>query len=110
MTIAAPNFAIRSGNSVVRLYCKSCGAVIADIVRNRFRHLNNYTELTIRFEDGSFHIVNGCADCLTMDTPVELLHELYQADMAFDPGSYRPRDMQRTVQGVERVMHLDELR
>lgn len=92
-----PKFAIYGPNGEVNaLYCKCCGEQIASTQprphgplgdhRPRFSRHNNYTEIKILLENlstriPSYHITNGCRDCLQPNMDADRLQELYLADM-----------------------------
>lgn len=98
--------------SVEEIFCKVCGSPIAgmrarsagrrltrdrqwvELVEIRFRRLSNYTDLKIQFEDGSYHVTNGCKNCLSENLTIEQMTELHVADMLLEdwPG----RDLQIT--------------
>lgn len=88
--------------AIKELFCKVCGTAIAgvqEMVRGRrqtrhglwiedhvhvWRRFPNYAELKMEFEDGSFHVTNGCNQCLTEGLTAEQLHELMHADMELE--------------------------
>jgi len=49
---------------ITKIYCKICGAVIAEKLGGEFRYRSNYAEAKFRFEDGSMHVTNLCKRCL----------------------------------------------
>lgn len=81
------------------LYCKVCGEAIARL-GERFvdtspgpagKIIEKYTESFVRgpnyieakmvFNDGSGHITHGCTKCLSEDTDLETLRDMYVADL-----------------------------
>lgn len=110
MALKRPNYALMdSRGRISALFCKGCGCVIGSMQGGRFVRREVYAETTILFEDGSRHVVNGCYTCLkTRDTP-KSLQELYAADIAFDPASFRALDIARVAVGREAVSSLVEI-
>jgi hypothetical protein len=100
MTLARPNYmCYHSNNEVKEIFCKLCGAQIAGerrVLLNtrkdkntgkiieeysvKFQRLPTYAELKMQFEDGSYHVTNGCSSCMQMHLHPEVLQELYDAD------------------------------
>lgn len=77
---------------VKALFCKICGVNIADTIPRPGPHVNSvpvmrfsrnalYAEIKFDFDDGSFHVTNGCKDCLKMNLTPAVLQQLYDADM-----------------------------
>lgn len=84
---------------ILELFCKICGSAIAgkrtQVTGRRrtmtgewiedhlqtFVRFNNYGEIKIEFEDGSFHVTNGCSQCLNINLAPDVLFELHNADM-----------------------------
>jgi len=123
-----PNYISYSpgGHSIAEMRCKGCGIPIAQVrdietrtiteshraldrpktIRQEvriFKRLENYTELKIEFENGTFHVTNGCAGCLIEDISVEKLRELLIADVEMSPEGFRQRDIDRVVKGVAQI-------
>lgn len=78
--------------SVLALDCKICGTRIASTYLRpgpfpasvpipKFSRNNLYAEIKFEFDDGSYHVTNGCKNCLGKDMSPELLQELFNADM-----------------------------
>lgn len=102
-TVLRPNYVIYDDVGAIKeLFCKVCGSAIAGVqesvrgmrqtrqglwVEERvlaWRRFPNYAELKMEFEDGSFHVTNGCRNCLTEALTNEQLHELMHADMSME--------------------------
>lgn len=77
---------------VLALDCKLCGTRIAStqlrpgplpnsVPKPKFSRNNMYAEIKFQFDDGSYHVTNGCKNCLSKDMPPEVLQELFEADM-----------------------------
>jgi hypothetical protein len=92
---------------IEELFCKVCGSAIGGMtsqVKGRrfesatktwieehvleFRRFHNYAELKMQFEDGSYHVTNGCRTCLSATLIPEQLHELHIADMEVEDMIY----------------------
>lgn len=106
--VLRPNYVIFGpGNRIEELFCKVCGSAIAGMqstIKGRrldpatkqwieehvleFRRFHNYAELKMQFEDGSYHVTNGCKTCLSGTLPIEKLHELHIADMLIEDMIY----------------------
>lgn len=78
---------------VLTLYCKVCGTKIASTIPRpgpfpgsvpvlKFTRSNMYAEIKMECDDGSFHVTNGCKNCLSMQLRPSMLREMYKADMA----------------------------
>lgn len=89
------DFVVYDDRRMVReLYCKVCGEQIAGMVPRpkgpgpeigvlveKFTRFPNFADAKFHFNDGSFHVTNGCQNCLRLGlTPAEML-ELYRCDM-----------------------------
>lgn len=77
---------------VLAVACKICGTQIANTQEKpgpfpdsapvkRFMRSNLYAEIKFEFDDGSYHVTNGCKNCLSKDMSPELLEQLFLADM-----------------------------
>lgn len=100
MFVQRPSYIIltRTGG-LQEIFCKACGTSIGGVqetikgrrregdgrwVEDRtsgFRRFSNYVEIKMQFEDGSFHVTNGCRNCLNDKLTPEQLQELHHADM-----------------------------
>jgi hypothetical protein len=112
----------RKDGKVHSIQCKMCGATIADtvertigfevnrrgerirVVNRQLTYLPNYREIKIEFDDGSSHVTNGCANCLSEKLHPSILDEMHHADrtLASDEG-YRKSDKERLAVGVVAV-------
>ena len=85
--------------AIDRLFCKMCGEPIAGTVEAprgsgamasrlvmRFRRFPNYIEAKFLFDDGHFHVTNGCKNCITMGLTPTQMEELHAADLGLMPG------------------------
>lgn len=82
--LARPNFIERSsGGGITGIYCKLCGMQIAHPFNNRIVYSQQYMEIKLQFEDGSFHVTNLCKVCAADigDHP-DKMEALYEADIA----------------------------
>lgn len=69
-------------NQAIRVYCKVCGATIADTVRGHFHRFKNYAEMKMRFSNGSYHVTSGCNKCISLAIKDEDLRlAMHQADI-----------------------------
>lgn len=75
---------------VLALDCKICGARIASTQLRpnpgaghtmKFTRSNLYAEIKFELDDGSYHVTNGCKNCLGMGLTPDVLQELFDADM-----------------------------
>ena len=115
--VKAANFArLGPGGELQTLLCKLCGTVIGEkqlrtvgfrtapngqkierIVESFVRnHL--YMEIKIAYDDGSFHVTNGCKKCLNGSLIVDILDDITFTDQK-DLGLNLPR---RAVEVVEK--------
>lgn len=90
-----PSYVIYGAHGVVdTLFCKICGDKIAGTVLRvkgsgpdinvrvpRFTRFSNYAEIKFTINDGSYHVTNGCRNCLGSGLTPATLQELYLADM-----------------------------
>ncbi len=85
--------------TIDRIFCKVCGEAIAGHIETprgsgnmaektaiRWRRFPNYVEAKFLFDDGHFHITNGCSKCITMDLTPKQMEELHSADLGLMPG------------------------
>jgi hypothetical protein len=82
--LAKPRYIDKDANGAIRhIYCKVCGTVIATYEGPRaVRYNKNYTEIKIKFDDGSFHVTNLGSECLrNVRADKNLLLQVYLADM-----------------------------
>lgn len=105
--------------SLNRVYCKMCGVEIAGLVERpkgsgpknsimvtKFIRFPNYAEIKMEFDDGSFHVTNGCNVCLHEELSANDLLDLYLADCADQKtpvGSRKPIrvvEFDTTAQGI----------
>lgn len=111
--VQRPNYVGSSpGRPIEELFCKICGSAIAGMqsrIKGRrldaatkqwieehvleYKTFHNYAELKILFEDGSYHVTNGCKTCLSGDIPVEKLHELHTADLLHESQDYPGKEL-----------------
>lgn len=111
MELRRPKFAeFDKAGRLVALFCRVCGSCIGATVGGQFRHRANYTEVTIRFSDGSRHVANGCLECMSAEMEAEELQGIYEADIALQPNDYTPRDRLRKVAALEGVASLSDIR
>jgi hypothetical protein len=113
--VVCPKFVRReeSSGEMISLSCKLCGSVIAEkleqtlrfetdrmgnkikVVAREFVRYPIYTEMRILFDDGSDHVTHGCANCMTVTLPTEVLDELHRADQEDSPDGYTEREKAR---------------
>lgn len=90
---------------ILTIKCKVCGGIVASTqlrptspvsgsaLKHKFTRHNNYTEIKMELDDGSFHVTNGCGDCLKARMDPDILYELWSADMqemGIEEGTARP--------------------
>lgn len=81
--LAKRKFAEYMPNGAIKwLYCKVCGAQIGRYEQDRKGFVRNsmYAEVKIQFDDGSYHVTNGCKNCIKMSLAPDTLQEMYEAD------------------------------
>lgn len=104
------------------ILCKICGTSIAGMseelvsrgqdrhgqtlitMQRRFIRHHNYAEVKIQFTNNSFHVTNGCRDCLSESLTPDQLQELYWADVLREPMSFTDNDKKRIAQRVAALM------
>jgi hypothetical protein len=104
------------------IVCKVCGTVIAGMseevvkrgqnrngetvvtMQRRFLRHHNYSEIKIQFTNNSFHVTNGCRNCLSESLTPDQLQELYWADVLRDPQSFTDNDRKRVAARVAALM------
>lgn len=120
--VKRPEFIVyNEDGSIKELYCKLCGSAIAgerEMSRGlkhakdgrqyeqlvmRFARFSNYVEAKMQFEDGSFHVTNGCTNCLTPNMGPDDMKRLHEADIAAMPEGFTVRDMHRTPKRIVKV-------
>jgi hypothetical protein len=121
--VVCPQFVRRVEGSaeMQSLSCKLCGSVIAEklerplgyevdrqgnktkVVTREFVRYPIYTEMRILFDNGSDHVTHGCANCMTVTLPPEVLDELHRADQEESPDGYTELEKQRYPIGVVHV-------
>ena len=101
--ISRPDYSHYNHGKLTVLYCKVCGEVIARLgerfvdstpgpagrvierYSESFVRGPNYIEAKIAFEAENksifAHVTHGCTKCLSEDTPLDLLKEMYLTDM-----------------------------
>ena len=89
--LARPNYITYTDTGAINnIFCKQCGTPIAGFVSVpvtpttrgiRWRRFPNYAEIKMEFDDGHFHVTNGCKACLSLGLSPGVLHELHNADM-----------------------------
>lgn len=67
------------------LFCKLCGKKIGFRDRRGFHRTDDYAEVKIRFDDGSYHVTNGCKRCLKMGMSLDAVQRMYEGDCQDDP-------------------------
>jgi len=67
------------GTTPVGRYQDSLGRIIEKHVE-AFTRNDFYTELKIAYEDGSFHITNGCKNCLHQSLTIDQLAQITEVD------------------------------
>lgn len=102
MSLSRPVFTIyRSDGEVDQLFCKVCGSMIGRYEEGfGLKRLPLYAELKMRFTDGSYHVTNGCIDCLSRIKTPEQMHELHQADLEESRTIFFERDIKRVPDEV----------
>ena len=88
-----PEFVQMGDGQIQKLFCKMCGTQIAGMVASprgsgpltgqfveRFKRFPNYAEAKFKASDGSFHVTNGCKNCLTKPLSAGEMQALYSAD------------------------------
>ena len=98
---------------LLSLQCRRCGDIIADtvdrpvgyevnrrgerlkIVRRQLTRGPNYAEIKILFDDGSYHVANGCKRCFKIDLLPAVLDEIHEADWVESPEAYIGRQRKR---------------
>jgi hypothetical protein len=109
-------------NQLEEIMCKACGTSIGSIseevvnrgqdrngttvvtVRARFIRHHNYAEIKIKFTNNSFHVTNGCSNCLSESLLPHQLQELYWADVLREPASFTDNDRKRVAERVAALM------
>lgn len=89
--LARPNYITYTDTGAIdNIFCKQCGAPIAGFVSVpvttktrgiRWRRFPNYAEIKMQFDDGHYHVTNGCKACLNLGLPANTLWDMYAADM-----------------------------
>jgi len=110
-----PHYATFEDGAVIELRCKVCGVPIAhtqqlpittrsdnedkkktiEVHTTRFVRLPTYTELKMQFENGSYHVTNGCNKCLVDTLTPTQLQELLMADVEMAKDGFHVRDVSR---------------
>jgi len=97
-----------------KMFCKMCGVQIAGQVPIpiesgfnprmawKWQRFGNYAEAKIQFDDGHYHVTNGCQTCINMALTSEELEELHSADMGLMPEADATPDAT-----AEKVVSLD---
>ena len=104
------------------ILCKVCGTSIAGMseevvsrgqdrngqtiitMQRRFLRHHNYAEIKIKFTNGSFHVTNGCSNCLSESLLPEQLQELFWVDVMREPASFTDSDRKRIAERVSALM------
>lgn len=91
---------------IAELFCKVCGTRIAGYVERlvdirqepngvrvevkslRFTRTEEYVEAKFEFWDGSFHVTNGCRNCVHTKLTSDQMYEIHIADLLNDGGSH----------------------
>lgn len=88
---------------VTAIFCKVCGQRTASMRGNDLIRNPIYQEAKILCDDGSYHVTNGCVNCLTMNTSPAVLDEILDADQEMSPEGYTLHDAQRSAMFVVAV-------
>jgi hypothetical protein len=78
-----PNYIQRNrSGGVRRVFCKVCAYVIAEQRGRMFWRSRLYSEMKIKFADGTAHVTNLCKECTSVARrDPELLMKIYEADI-----------------------------
>ncbi len=82
--ISRPEYIERNDQGkIANIYCKACGVPIAVSRSAHMKRLVNYTEVRMRFADGTQHVTNMCRACVPKIRRSEsVMMEIYYADIA----------------------------
>lgn len=100
MTLARSDYVqFAADGTIDKIFCKMCGVVIASVEAipigsgpragkfvMHFQRHPNYVDAKFVFDDGHFHVTNGCKNCINMSLTSEQLEELHTADLGLMPG------------------------
>lgn len=78
-----PDFILRNRSGAVHtIFCKCCGALIAQQRKRSFWRARIYAEVKIRFADNTAHVTNICVNCIPeLQRNPALLYQVYEADI-----------------------------
>lgn len=73
----------QADGTITEIFCKVCGTNIARATPDgRMVRRPNYTEIKMKFSDGSFHVTNLCKSCVeNIGDRKDVMLDMYEADI-----------------------------